>query len=122
MARRAGVYQFARHELFHVGSASAGISQKIPNSALRHARARRIRGSAGTIFDRAIGNDFLGLLDELHLGPVHFCGLSMGGMIGMWLGIHAPSRLKKLVLSNTGAKIGTTKYGSRALKPYKRAE
>ena len=53
-----------------------------------------------------LGNDFLGLLDELHLGPVHFCGLSMGGMIGMWLGIHAPSRLNKLVLCNTGAKIG----------------
>jgi 3-oxoadipate enol-lactonase len=54
-----------------------------------------------------LGNDFLGLLDGLRLGPVHFCGLSMGGMIGMWLGIHAPSRLHKLVLSNTGAKIGT---------------
>src|ERR1700675_1830681 len=54
-----------------------------------------------------LGRDFLGLLDELHLGSVHFCGLSMGGMIGMWLGIHAPSRLSKLVLCNTGAKIGT---------------
>lgn len=54
-----------------------------------------------------LGKDFLGLLDELHLGSVHFCGLSMGGMIGMWLGIHAPSRLNKLVLCNTGAKIGT---------------
>ncbi len=54
-----------------------------------------------------LGNDFLGLLDELHLGRVHFCGLSMGGMIGMWIGIHAPDRLNKLVLSNTGAKIGT---------------
>ena len=54
-----------------------------------------------------LANDFLGLLDELHLGSVHFCGLSMGGMIGMCLGIHAPGRLNKLVLSNTGAKIGT---------------
>ena len=54
-----------------------------------------------------LGKDVLGLLDELHLGRVHFCGLSMGGMIGMWLGIHAPNRLDKLVLSNTGAKIGT---------------
>jgi len=54
-----------------------------------------------------LGNDFLGLLNELHLGPVHFCGLSMGGMIGMWLGIHTPDRLNKLVLCNTGAKIGT---------------
>jgi 3-oxoadipate enol-lactonase len=54
-----------------------------------------------------LGNDFLGLLDNLKLGRVHFCGLSMGGMIGMWLGIHAPDRLNKLVLCNTGAKIGT---------------
>lgn len=54
-----------------------------------------------------LGNDFLGLLDALKIGRVHFCGLSMGGMIGMWLGIHAPGRLNKLVLCNTGAKIGT---------------
>jgi 3-oxoadipate enol-lactonase len=54
-----------------------------------------------------LGKDVLGLLDELHVGRTHFCGLSMGGMIGMWLGIHAPDRLGKLVLSNTGAKIGT---------------
>src|SRR5882762_10352058 len=54
-----------------------------------------------------LGKDVLGLLDKLRLGRVHFCGLSMGGMIGMWLGIHAPDRLDKLVLSNTGAKIGT---------------
>jgi 3-oxoadipate enol-lactonase len=54
-----------------------------------------------------LGKDMLGLLDELHLGRVHFCGLSMGGMIGMWLGIHAPDRLNKLVLCNTGAQIGT---------------
>jgi 3-oxoadipate enol-lactonase len=54
-----------------------------------------------------LGNDFLGLLDALKIGRVHFCGLSMGGMIGMWLGIHTPSRLNKLVLCNTGAKIGT---------------
>ncbi len=54
-----------------------------------------------------LGEDVLGLLDELQLGRAHFCGLSMGGMIGMWLGIHAPDRLNKLVLCNTGAKIGT---------------
>jgi len=61
-----------------------------------------------------LGKDVLGLLDELHLDRVHFCGLSMGGMIGMWLGFHAPDRLDKLVLSNTGAKIGTEEgWGSR---------
>jgi len=54
-----------------------------------------------------LGRDVLGLLDALHLDRVHFCGLSMGGMIGMWLALNAPSRLQKLVLCNTAAKIGT---------------
>jgi 3-oxoadipate enol-lactonase len=54
-----------------------------------------------------LGRDVLGLLDSLRLDRVHFCGLSMGGMIGMWLGIHAPDRLHRLVLCNTAARIGT---------------
>jgi 3-oxoadipate enol-lactonase len=54
-----------------------------------------------------LGRDVVGLLDSLRLDRVHFCGLSMGGMIGIWLGIHAPSRLHRLVLSNTAARIGT---------------
>jgi 3-oxoadipate enol-lactonase len=54
-----------------------------------------------------LGRDVLGLLDSLGLERVHFCGLSMGGMIGMWLAIHAPSRLHRLVLCNTAARIGT---------------
>jgi len=54
-----------------------------------------------------LGRDVLGLLDSLHLDCVHFCGLSMGGMIGMWMGVHAPNRLHRLVLSNTAARIGT---------------
>jgi 3-oxoadipate enol-lactonase len=55
-----------------------------------------------------LGRDAVGLLDFLKLDAVHFCGLSIGGQTGMWLGIHAPKRLKKLVLCNTGAKIGTS--------------
>ncbi len=54
-----------------------------------------------------LGRDVLGLLDSLHLDRVHFCGLSMGGMIGIWLGIHAPGRLHRIVLCNTAARIGT---------------
>jgi 3-oxoadipate enol-lactonase len=54
-----------------------------------------------------LGKDILTMLDALDLERVHFCGLSMGGMIGMWLALNAPERLKKLVLSNTAAKIGT---------------
>lgn len=49
----------------------------------------------------------LGLLDHLAIERIHFCGLSMGGMIGMLLALQAPHRLGKLVLCNTAAKIGT---------------
>lgn len=53
-----------------------------------------------------LGRDVIGMLDSLRLERVHFCGLSMGGMIGMWLGIHGPERLHRLVLCNTAARIG----------------
>ncbi|HEY7410404.1 MAG TPA: 3-oxoadipate enol-lactonase [Vicinamibacteria bacterium] len=54
-----------------------------------------------------LARDALGLLDALGLARVHFCGLSMGGMVGMWLGAHAPARVDRLVLCNTAARIGT---------------
>jgi 3-oxoadipate enol-lactonase len=54
-----------------------------------------------------LGRDAVALLDFLKLDAVHFCGLSIGGQTGMWLGVHAPKRLKKLILCNTGAKIGS---------------
>lgn len=53
-----------------------------------------------------LGGDVLALLDALCIERAHFCGLSMGGLIGQWLGINAGSRLNKLVVCNTAAKIG----------------
>ena len=32
---------------------------------------------------------------------INWCGLSMGGMVGQWLGANAPNRIDKLILSNT---------------------
>ena len=54
-----------------------------------------------------LGHDLLFLLDHLGIGRVNFCGLSLGGMLGMWVGIHAPQRVHRLVLANTGAHILT---------------
>jgi 3-oxoadipate enol-lactonase/4-carboxymuconolactone decarboxylase len=54
-----------------------------------------------------LGQDVITLIDELGFDKVHFCGLSMGGQIGQWLGIHHSHRLHKLVLCNTAAHIGT---------------
>ncbi len=53
-----------------------------------------------------LAQDVLALADSLRLDQFHFCGLSMGGMIGMWLAANAPQRLRKLVLCSTAAKIG----------------
>jgi 3-oxoadipate enol-lactonase len=50
----------------------------------------------------------LSLLDRLEIEQADFCGLSMGGMIGMTLALRAPDRVRKLVLCNTAPKIGTT--------------
>ncbi|MCP9770525.1 3-oxoadipate enol-lactonase [Lacihabitans sp. LS3-19] len=63
-----------------------------------------LSGSDSTI--EQLGNDVVELMNELNLETACFCGLSMGGLIGQWLGINHPNRFKKIVLSNTGAKIG----------------
>lgn len=54
-----------------------------------------------------LAGDVIGLLDALDIQRCFFCGLSLGGMTGIWLGIHASGRMAKLILANTGARIGT---------------
>ena len=63
--------------------------------------------TAGPYSIEQLGRDVLGLADALGIDRFAFCGLSMGGLIGQWLGIHAGERLTRLVVCNTGAKIGT---------------
>ncbi len=50
-----------------------------------------------------LAGDVLSLLDELGLGRVAFCGLSLGGMVGMYLGSEHPGRLSSLTLCCTSA-------------------
>jgi 3-oxoadipate enol-lactonase len=54
-----------------------------------------------------LGRDVLGLLEAIKVSRVHFCGLSLGGMIGMWLALNAPERIDRLVLANTAPQIGS---------------
>jgi 3-oxoadipate enol-lactonase len=54
-----------------------------------------------------LGGDVLTVLDALKIERAVFCGLSMGGMTGLWLALHAPQRFRKLVVSNASAKFGT---------------
>jgi 3-oxoadipate enol-lactonase len=50
-----------------------------------------------------LGRDVLAVLDSLDIAKINWCGLSMGGMVGMWLGANAADRIDKLILSNTAA-------------------
>lgn len=53
-----------------------------------------------------LARDVLALLDALRLGKVIFCGLSIGGMVGQWLGTNAAARIDKLVLASTSSFLG----------------
>jgi 3-oxoadipate enol-lactonase len=66
---------------------------------------RRGHGKSGAppgpySFDR-FGRDILAIADALKIRRMNWCGLSMGGMDGQWLGANAPDRIDKLVLANT---------------------
>ena len=53
-----------------------------------------------------LGQDVVNLLDHLNIQKAAFCGISMGGLTGQWLAIHAPERFNHVVVGNTAAKIG----------------
>ena len=48
-----------------------------------------------------LGRDVLAVLDTLKIEKTNWCGLSMGGMVGQWLGANAPARMNRIILSNT---------------------
>jgi 3-oxoadipate enol-lactonase len=53
-----------------------------------------------------LGRDVLELLDALELERVSYCGLSIGGMDGMWIAANAPKRVGRLCLCSTSANLG----------------
>ena len=50
-----------------------------------------------------LGADVLALLDGLGLRAVSYCGISLGGMVGIWLAAHVPERIGALGLCFTSA-------------------
>lgn len=53
-----------------------------------------------------LGQDVVDLLDELNLKKANFCGISMGGLTGIWLAIYRPEYFDKIIVCNTASKIG----------------
>ena len=51
-----------------------------------------------------LGSDVLAVLDALGIGKINWCGLSMGGMVGQWLGANAPDRVERGTNQSAGAR------------------
>jgi 3-oxoadipate enol-lactonase len=63
-----------------------------------------------------LGLDLLALMDRLGIERVSFCGLSIGGLVGMWLASEDPDRVERLVLCCTAARFDPDMYDARARK------
>jgi 3-oxoadipate enol-lactonase len=57
-----------------------------------------------------VANDAVLLIEHVGAKSAHFCGLSLGGMVGMWLATHKPELIQKLVLCNTSALMGPKEF------------
>jgi len=56
------------------------------------------------------GADVIALLDQFGLDSAAFAGVSLGGMVGMWLAANAPERIDRLVLICTSAHLAAPDY------------
>ena len=60
---------------------------------------------AGEYTIAQLGRDAVALADALGIATFSFCGVSIGGMVGQWLGAHHGDRLDRLVLANTSPRV-----------------
>jgi 3-oxoadipate enol-lactonase / 4-carboxymuconolactone decarboxylase len=63
-------------------------------------------GAKGDYSIELLGQDVLAVADLLGIEKFAFCGLSMGGAIGQWLGVYAAERLTGLILAGTSPQFG----------------
>jgi 3-oxoadipate enol-lactonase len=63
-----------------------------------------------------LAGDVLALMDELGLERASYAGISLGGMIGMWLAANAPDRIERLVVMCSAARMtNASAYAERAV-------
>lgn len=97
--------------LAHAGTTHAKRDPQLEALAADHLLVRwDARGhgassvSPGPCSIERMARDALAVMDAQGIDRAGFVGLSLGGMIGMWLGINAPARLDRLALCNSYAR------------------
>lgn len=53
-----------------------------------------------------LGKDLLAVIDASGAERADICGISIGGMTALWAAVHAPHRVRRVILANTAARIG----------------
>ncbi|KAA2238169.1 3-oxoadipate enol-lactonase [Salinarimonas soli] len=84
----------------------AGLAERYRVIRYDHRGHGRSAAPEGPYSMDRLGQDALAIMDALGVAQAHWCGLSMGGMTGMWLLTHAPDRIGRAVLANTAAHMG----------------
>lgn len=78
-------------------------------------QGRSADGTGRAISVETLTEDAAALIEKLDLGPVHFCGLSLGGIVAMRLAICRPDLIRSLVLLDTTADAEPYKWKYQAL-------
>lgn len=100
-----------------------GMWDALTAQLLPHARVLRYdtrghgasQSTPGDYTVEQLAHDALALAEALGIRTFAWCGLSLGGMIGQWLGAHAPDRLTRLVLANTSPRVDAPVFEQRRL-------
>jgi 3-oxoadipate enol-lactonase / 4-carboxymuconolactone decarboxylase len=100
-----------------------GMWDALTAALLPHARVLRYdtRGhgasepTAGDYTVELLARDALALADALGVRTFAWCGLSLGGMVGQWLGANEPDRVTRLVLANTSPRVDAQVFEQRRL-------
>jgi 3-oxoadipate enol-lactonase len=78
------------------------------------------RGHGGSVANQGpysvegLGRDALAIMDALGIEKIHWLGLSMGSVVGLWLLVHARERIGRAVLASAAAQIpGPDLWNSR---------
>ena len=71
---------------------------------------------AGESTAERLGHDLLAVIDATGADQVDLCGVSIGGLTALWVAIHAPHRIRRLVLANTAARIGSSELWTERIR------
>ena len=63
-----------------------------------------------------LGKDLVSVIDATGSDRADLCGVSIGGLTALWVAVHAPDRVRRIVLANTAARIGDAAMWSERIR------